>query len=107
MILIAGGPLAVLHQQFRADYVGEIRTIHVESYRKIVLVELTSLAICFVVDVFPADAKCSRVASLGKMLQLRYGCDGKIESTASGITVSTKEVEASLNPTRLAFPSFP
>ena len=70
-------------------------------------IELARLAVCFVIDVFPANTKCSRVASLGKMLQLRYGRGGKIESTASGITVSTKEVEASLNPTRLAFPSFP
>ena len=97
----------MLDQQFRADYVGQIRTIDVESYREIVLVELTSLAICFVVYIFPANAERSWVASLGKMLQLRHGCGGKIESTASGITVSTKEVEASLNLTRLAFPSFP
>ena len=97
----------MLHQQFRADYVDQVRTVHVKSDRKVILVELARLAVCFVIDVFPANTKCSRVASLGKMLQLRYGCGGKIESTASGITVSTKEVEASLNPTRLAFPSFP
>ena len=81
----------MLDQQLRADYVGEIRTIHVESYREIALVELTSLAICFVVYIFPANAERSRIASLGKMLQLRYGCGGKIESTESIIPVSTRQ----------------